>query len=192
MGIVLKGKEVRENELNKEIEVSFHDLNEKGQQRMFEEDKDLFVANAIISEYKNIREKAENYAYEECSNEILNLIIWKLFDEQGRYTNRYISTILKILNVPRLKLLNTIQLKFARSDNYILKEWLITKYAGVSNDILNIILQGELDKFCDSNEENLVDKIIMNPKFELTLDGKYYGYGRIEKIEARIKELREK
>lgn len=192
MSIFLKGKEVRENELNKQIEVSFHDLNENGQKRMFEENKDLFVEDAIISEYKNIREKAENYAYEESSNEILNLIIWKLFDEQGRYTNRYISTILKILNVPRLKLLNTIQLKFARSDNYILKEWLITKYAGVSNDILNIILQGELDKFCDSNEENLVDKIIMNPKFELTLDGKYYGYGRIEKIEARIKELREK
>lgn len=191
MSIFLKGKEVRENELNKEIEVSFHDLNEKGQQRMFEENKDLFVVDAIISEYKSIREKAENYAYEEGCNDILNLIIWKLFDAQGRYTNRYISTILKILNVPRLKLLNTIQLKFANSDNYILKEWLITKYNGTSNDILNIILKNELDKFMN-NESNLVDKIIMNPKFELTLEGKYYGYGRIERIEARIKELRGK
>lgn len=191
MSIFLKGKEVRENELNRKIEVSFHDLNEKGQQRMFEENKDLFVADAIISEYKNIREKAENYAYEEGSNEILNLIIVELFNAQGRYTNRYISIILKLLNIPRLKLLNTIQLKFARSDNYILKEWLITKYSGTSNDILNIILKNELDKFMN-NESSLVDKIIMNPKFELTLEGKYYGFGIIEKIEARIKELREK
>lgn len=189
MSIFLNGKEVRENELNRDIEVSFHDLNENGQQRMFEEDKDLFVADAIISKYKNIREKAENYAYQECPNEILNLIIWKLFDAQGEYTNRYISIILKLLNIPRLKLLNTIQLKFARSDNYILKEWLITKYSETTNYILNIILKDELDKFI-KNESNLVDKIIMHPNFELTLEGKYCGFGYIEKIEARIKELR--
>lgn len=191
MSIVLKGKEVREDELNKEIEVSFHDLNEKGQQRMFEEDKDLFVVDAIISNYKNIREKAENYAYEECSNEILNLIIWKLFDAQGEYTNRYISIILKLLNIPRLRLLNTIQIKFATSHNDILKEWLVTKYPEVSNYTLNRILSKELKKFYN-NEENLVDKIIMNPKFELTLEGKHYGFGIIEKIQARIKELKGK
>lgn len=187
MSIVLKGKEVRENELDREIEVSFNDLNEKGQQRMFEENKDSFVADAIISRYKNIREKAENYACKECSNEILNQTIWKLYSAQGRYIN----TILKLLNIPRLKLLNYLQYEFANSKNYILKEWLVTKCPEISNDILNTALRNELDKFMN-NESSLVDKIIMNPKFELTLEGKYYGFGIIEKIEARIIELREK
>lgn len=190
MSIFLKGKEVRENELNKEIEVSFHDLNENGQQRMFEEDKDLFLTDAIISKYKNIREKAENYACEECSNIALNQLILQFFYAQGRYTNRYITIILKLLNIPRLKLLNTTQRTFAESDNYILKEWL-TKYSGTSNEILNTMLNFELKKFWN-NESDLVDKIIMHPNFELTLEGKYCGFGYIEKIEARIKELRGK
>ncbi len=83
------------------------------------------------------------------------------------------------------------QNEFANSDNYILKEWLITKYSGTSNDTLNAILAKELDKFCN-NEKNLVDEIIMNRNFELTLLGECYGFGAIQKIEARIKELREK
>lgn len=190
MSIFLKGKEVRENELNKEVEVSFHDLNENGQQKMFEEDKDLFLADAIISKYKNIREKAENYACEECSNIALNQLILQFFYAQGRYTNRYITIILKLLNIPRLKLLNTTQRTFAESDNYILKECL-TKYSGTSNEILNTMLNFELKKFWN-NESDLVDKIIMHPNFELILEGKYCGFGYIEKIEARIKELRGK
>lgn len=191
MSVFLKGKEVRKNELKKEIEVSFDDLNENGQQRMFEEDKDLFLADAIISYYKDIREKAEKYAYEECSNETLNQIIWKVYTKQGRYTNRYIDTILKLLNIPRLKLSNYIQNEFANSENYMLKIWLITKYSGTSNETLNTMLNFELNKFWN-NESNLVDKIIMHPNFELTLEGKYCGFGIIKKVEARIKELRGK
>ena len=64
MSIFLRGKEVRKNELDRKIEVSFDDLNENGQKRMFEENKELFLTDAIISRYKNIREMAENYAYE--------------------------------------------------------------------------------------------------------------------------------
>ncbi len=187
MSIFLRGKEVRKNELDRKIEVSFDDLNENGQKRMFEENKELFLTDAIISRYKNIREMAENYAYEECSNEILNQTIWQLYNMQGRY----ITIILKLLNIHRLKLLNYLQNEFANSDNYILKEWLITKYSGTSNDTLNAILAKELDKFCN-NEKNLVDEIIMNRNFELTLLGECYGFGAIQKIEARIKELREK
>ena len=114
----------------------------------------------------------------------------QFFYAQGRYTNRYITIILKLLNIPRLKLLNTTQRVFAESDNYILKKWL-TEYSGTSNEILNTMLNFELKKFWN-NESDLVDKIIMHPNFELTLEGKYCGFGYIEKIEARIKELKGK
>lgn len=191
MSIFLKGKEVRENELNKQIEVFFHDLNENGQKRMFEENKDLFLADAIISAYKNIRESAKKYAFEDCSNEILNEVIFELYRRQGTYTNRFIKEILYLLNIPRLKLKNYIQIAFANSINYALKVWLVTEYSEISNDILNIVLSNELDGFW-KNESNLVNKIIMNPKFKLTLKGEDYGFGIIEKIEARIKELKEK
>lgn len=187
MSIYVKGKEVRENELDKKIEISFHDLNELGQKRFFEENKDLFLLDAITSYYKNIRECAKKYAQEECSNEVLNQVIWGLYAKG----NRYIRLLLELLNNPKLKLADNIQIEFANSGNYLLKEWLVKKYTRTSNSILNVILGNELDNFL-KNETGLVDAIIMHPEFKLTLEGTYYGFGRIEKVIARIQELKGK
>lgn len=191
MSIFIKGKKVRNNELKQKIEISFNDLNEAGQRRIFLENKDLFLVDAIISNYKSIREIGRRYAYEEASNKVLNQVIKELYIEQGEYTIRYMHQIFEILDIPRFKLAYYIEIEFANSNHYILKEWLITKQHETSNEILNIILSNELDAFWE-NRKNLVNKIIMHPNFELTLEGKYYGFGKIEKVKSRIEELKGK
>lgn len=187
MSIFLEGKKVREDELNEKIEVPFNDLDENGQKRMFSEDKDLFLADAIISAYRNIRESARKYAFEDCPNEILNEVIWELYRRQGKYTNRFIKEILYLLNIPRLKLEDSLQIEFATSNNGVLKEWLVTN-PETSNDILNIALRCEFGEYW-IKKSVLIDKIIMNPNFKLALDKKYYGDYMLQ-IEDRIKELK--
>lgn len=183
-------KKVRTKEIEKEIVIEFNDLNETGQQRIFLENKDSFLAQAITSKYKVIREKAEEYINNNCTCEVLNELIIELLEAQG-YTDAYTDQIEKVLNSPKLELADYVCMKIADSSSYILKAWLANEYNKTSNDVLNRILHYELEDFRNNGESSrLFDDVIMHPNFKLTLKGKYYGYGMIEKIEARIKELR--
>ena len=74
MAVKVKGVEVRSEELS--LEVNFQDLTQEGQERIFLENKEKFVKDALQSKYSYIQRLLwEVDVKETCSSDTLNVAI---------------------------------------------------------------------------------------------------------------------
>lgn len=133
MDITVKDVIVQNDELAYNVEIPFRDLNSKGQERLFLENKDLFLCEALSSRYDDIKNLAlNNLTF--CCSEALNKAIWLLYKQPDVghgyiHSNNIYIIRTKILPIPHLVLDPSIRITFS-TDDYCnrLPEW-------VANDV---------------------------------------------------------
>lgn len=159
--ITVKGVEVRPEEVAKEIKVSFKDLTEEGQKRIFRENKDEFIIDALKSKYSSV----QNLIFEvknECSSIALNKAIEEAI-KRGASAKR----IIDLLNVPTLELDEELRKLLSISIWTSLKKWVIqdknTSFELLKSDQLFMYAAIEL---IQSHDSTLFDAIVKNPKFK--------------------------
>lgn len=178
MSIFVKGIKVRGDELKYDLKVDFIDLTESGQHRLFKKNKNLFLYDALTSQFPKIRELPFEFknAY---SAETLNEVLDKLIPKIPTQTCRNLETVLKLLKLPNLKLSEELKERMSQSIEYPLLFWIAKSY-DISFNILKKMFFYECSNFLCYNYSELLDTIILNPNFSL-------NYNLDNEIETRFK-----
>lgn len=168
MSIFINGLKVRSSELNEDFEVQFKDLNEKGQRRLFTENKTLFLYDALTSEYESIQALPLQFK-DEYSSETLNSIIKKVLSKM--LLSKECDLILEFLNIPGFELDEDLRKDLSFSQFYPIKCW-VAKSEKTSTEILKSMFLHDVCYSVWSNWYVLLDLIISNPnfRFDLCLD----------------------
>jgi len=165
MSILVNGLKVRSYELNSDLEVSFKDLNEKGQHRLFKENKNVFLYDALTSKYKSIQKLPLQFK-REYSSETLNSTIMKLLPNvRGKDTD----LVLELLNIPGFEVDEELRKKLAHSVYYPFNYW-VAESEKTSSEILKDMFLCDVGLFVRNDWANLLDSIISNPNFKFDSD----------------------
>lgn len=161
MAVKVKGVEVRSEELS--LEVNFQDLTQEGQERIFLENKEKFVKDALQSKYSYIQRLLwEVDVKETCSSDTLNVAI-----EECIYQKASSGYILALLNVPGLQVNDKVRELLAVSTELQLKLW-VAEDKNTSLELLKtdkLFMCATLD-LVQSRKPVLFDAIFKNPNFK--------------------------
>lgn len=161
MSITVKGQKVRTNELGYDNEISFSRLNIKGQKRLFLENKNLFLYEALSSSHEAIVNLAKEHMAE-CSSETLNDVLRELTtNSTGWYDSKL---VLEILNIPHLQLDLNIRKNFSRTEYWAIRYWTADDKS-TPKEILSDLFITEAWEFIVDNITNGIEKILQNPNF---------------------------
>lgn len=191
MNIVVNGVPVRQEELKNDIELKFEDLNEKGQRRVFLENKGKFIFDAFTSEYTRIQKLPLKYQ-DEYDSDTLNKTI--SFILKNTRISKNTDIILTLLNNKNLKLYETLRSNLATCDYPLLKVW-VAQSKDTSVKLLNTMFIYEASNLVCLDYTMVFDAIIQNPNFVLTEQTKkiipnIFSSEQIKKIKERICELK--
>jgi len=178
MSILVNGFEVRADELNYNFIVNFEDLNESGQRRLFEKDKNLFLYDALTSQYPDIRELPFE-SKTGFSSETLNEVLSKFIPQIPTLDFQNIDIILKLLDFPDFKLNEKLRDRMTMSTDYRFLFW-VAKSKDTSFNILKKMFFYECKNFICYGYSELLDIIILNPNFNLS-------YSLDREVELRFK-----
>lgn len=190
--ITVKGVEVRPEETDVETEFEF--LTEEGQKRVFLENKELFLLDALSSNYPAVsRLLWEPKVLKSCSSDLLNQAIIPCCLD----ASKEVDDVKMLINTLGSKL-----------DKGCIEFIVYAPFALVEVELKVLVAQNEKTslkllkemfclaalKFVDDNEPILFDAIVTNPNFELDEEieqmTKVFTSKKAEKIKTRIERLR--
>lgn len=189
--ITVKGYQVRKDELKPEIEVDFKSLSINGQTRIFMENKNLFLKEALESEYDQIRELPIKFIKEysvKTVNEVMKELAYK--DIYTWLASEKYEFMIAILNDESLKIEEKTIERLACSDF-----WGIKKAVAVRKDTgakaLKSIFFRAVKEYLDHGESELLDIVIVHPNFfvDTSLERaiiKSYSSDNVKKITEKI------
>lgn len=155
--ITVKGIPVRSEEIN--LEVDFQDLTEEGQRRIFLENQEEFILEALASQYVSVveavREATKNSSFEQ------NRAIEKLLMMPGNHERE----ILEILKIPEMELEPEIRVRLVetREPLILLK---IARDVKTSMAILKMPqMFAKAIRLAEGYEDQLLEAILANPNF---------------------------
>ncbi len=181
--ITVKGVEVRSQEVD--LKVDFQDLTAEGQKRVFLENKENFVQDALNSEYPAVQEVIWEVR-NQCSAKVLNAAV--VGYNEKRKSENY---ILDLLNVPDFQPdEETRELLGTRGAFHSVKVW-VARDEKTSLNVLEKMFRGAANRYFRYNEAELLDAILTNPNFGVCEIQQWnFSYGQQNRIKARIKELK--
>lgn len=188
--ITVKGVEVRAEEVS--IETEFRFLTEEGQKRLFLENKEVFLLDALSSDYPAVcRLLWEPEVLKSCSADLLNQAIGFccMATEVGD-----VMTLINAVGSELSK--NNMEFIACASWTDVELKVLVAKNGETSLQILKngAMFIAAASKFVDGNDTRLFDAIVTNPNFEVdeeieeTIQA--FASKRAAKIRARIEQLR--
>lgn len=178
MSIKVKGIPIQNEELSYDKEIPFSYLTAKGQERMFLDNKELFICEAFDSKYATVRQLArENMS--DCSSVTLNEVLKFLFI--GR-TVVNCDLILEILAIPNLVLDDSIRVSLSTSDYWPLRQW-VAHDANTPLDLLYEMLIPAVNSVFWYSDFIILDALVSNTNFEMSEPLKYVIDSIYEKAE---------
>lgn len=166
MSIKVKGIIARSDELSYDMEIPFSNLTVKGQERLFLENKDLFICEALKSKYDYIRDLVRTN-FKSCSSEALNEAIKFLL---SGYTN--CDLIMEILATSNLVLEDDVRISLSESDYWQLRQW-VAYDTNTSLDLLYKMLIPAVQSVFWHHNFTILDALISNTNFEISESLKY-------------------
>ena len=192
MGITVKGVNVRTEELKTKFKVSFADLTAEGQRRVFLEQKDEFLYEALTSRYGSVKKVAKKNKGK-CSSKTINKVLKHLLSESDRRLK--LDLILDILSTPNFEIEQEVVKKLSNS-NYSKLRLGVAKDSNTPLQILKDMFSDEAFAIVGYGYSEVFDAIITNPRFELDeeINQKIQAFGPcgISTINARVKKITEK
>lgn len=182
MAIKVRGVEVRPEEIN--LEVDFQDLTAEGQRRLFLENKEKFIQDVLQSKYSAVREVIWEVR-NECSSEMLNAAV------VGYNKTRESEThILDLLNVPGFQLDKKVrELLGTYGVSLSIKLW-VARDENTSLELLKRMLCDAVHRFNAYNEVELLDAIVLNPKFDFGDETFRFSRQTVTRVRERIEFLK--
>lgn len=165
MSVKVKGIPIRNEELSYDVEIPFSNLTVKGQERMFLDNKDIFICEAFYSKYDTVRKLAyDNMS--DCSSESLNKVISSLCN-----INENMDLIIEILYMPNFVLEDEVREKLIDS-NYLEVILSIaflptTPYETLCDILINFALK---EAFWNYHSLTMFYAVIHNPNFKITVE----------------------
>lgn len=165
MSVKVKGIPIRNEELSYDVEIPFSNLTVKGQERMFLDNKDIFICEAFSSKYDTVRKLAyDNMS--DCSSESLNKVISSLCN-----INENMDLIIEILYMPNFVLEDEVREKLIDS-NYLEVILSIaflptTPYETLCDILINFALK---EAFWNYHSLTMFYAVIHNPNFKITVE----------------------
>ena len=160
MAITVKGVEVRTKEVRTNVRVEFDDLTEEGQKRIFLENKEEFIVEALKSRYGSVVELVWEVK-DECSSVALNAAIAECI-KKGASEER----ILDLLNVPGFELDKKLRKILAISVRSLPIQIWVAKDEKTSFKLLRKMFYNATVKLVRDNDPQLFDAIVTNPNFK--------------------------
>lgn len=174
MSVKVKGISIRNEELSYDVEIPFSNLTVKGQERMFLDNKDIFICEAFASKYDTVRKLAyDNMS--DCSSESLNKVISSLcnIDENMDFHDicENMDLIIEILYMPNFVLEDEVREKLIDS-NYLEVILSIaflptTPYETLCDILINFALK---EAFWNYHSLTMFYAVIHNPNFKITVE----------------------
>lgn len=184
--------------LDKDIDIIYFELDEKGERPVFFKDSYIETVDKIRSDYENSHTKLiECYAYEKKNGSIINNLYTKLYDAGVKFALEDASVLLELLEkqnpnlIPSLKETMLITIKALIEENKSLEEFnqtlserkfvellkpIYDKY-NISSDFSN-----ETYKIIDNLKDNLNYKFIILDNFEEITASKFKLIQKIKNI----------
>lgn len=163
MSVTVNGLEVRSNEIKPNISLEFSDLTQQGQIRLFAENKDVFLYDALISEYPDVHMLAIN-SKKEYSAVAVNNMISNIF--KSGMTTVEANWILELINVPDFKLEEPLRKKFSKSRYWPLRVW-VAKDKYTSTQLLERMFLIEARHFVREGSTIVLNAIIQSNNFKV-------------------------
>lgn len=196
MAITVKGVEVRADEIN--LEVKFQDLTEEGQKRIFLENKEDFLSDALISGYPAVRRLLwEPEIRETCSSALLNQAVIQCLENGAS-----VEDIITLLNVPGFELDDNIRKNLIHQGERFLpiKMWIAkdkkTPLKILQDDSMFWYAAKNLRLGIDDDDSKLFETIVLHPHFvwdkEMEKKMESYTIKLYKVIMTRMQELEEK
>lgn len=190
--ITVKGVEVRAEEVN--IETEFRYLTEEGQKRLFLENKEAFLLDALHSDYSAVcRLLWEPEVLKSCSPALLNEAIIPCLSDASKELEDVkilINTLGSELDEGCIEFI--VYAPFALAELEI--KVLVAQNEKTSLKLLKEMFFLAALKFVSDNEPILFDAIVTNPNFEVDEEIEQtirtFVSKRAEKIKKRIEQLR--
>ena len=192
--ITVKGVHVRVEELSEEIHIDFEDLTEEGQKRVFLENQEDFILDALESKFPNVRRLLwEPEVLENCSPFLLN----KAIAQCCFLKNREVEDIKILINTLGSKLDKGI-IEFIAVSPFVEIELKVLVVQNEKISLKNLkekaMFQLATLKVIEDNDFRLFDAIVKNPKFDLCWGlervRESFSFSGFEMIASRIKELK--
>ncbi len=193
MAIKVKGIAVRPEEVNKDFTINFEELTEEGQKRLFLENNEKFIVDAIESKYSSVFQLVKE-RMQQCSSETLNNAI-QYYEKKSLREKVDEDMILEILMLPKLKLSEESRRSLASSVKVKWKLW-IAKSDETSFDILKLRQMFYWSAICFEidGDPRLFDAIVMNPNFRvdeyIEEEISLFKPDEQKRIRSRIEELK--
>lgn len=163
MSIKVKGIPIRNEELSYDVEIPFSNLTVEGQERMFLNNKDVFICEAFASKYDTVRQLARGNM-SDCSSATLNEALKFLFI--GR-TVVNCDLILEILAIPNLILDDDVRVSLSTSDYWPLRQW-VAKDTNTPLDLLYKMLIPAVQSVFWHHDFVVFNALVYNPNFKMS------------------------
>lgn len=184
--------------LDKDIDIIYFELDEKGERPVFFKDSYIETVDKIRSDYENSHTKlVECYAYEKKNGSIINNLYTKLYDAGVKFALEDASVLLELLEkqnpnlIPSLKETMLITIKALIEENKPLEEFNKTlserKFAELLKPIydkynISSDFSNETYKIIDNLKDNLNYKFIILDNFEEITTSKFKLIQKIKNI----------
>ncbi len=163
MSIKVKGIPIRNEELSYDMEIPFSNLTGEGQARMFLDNKDVFICEALSSKYNTVKQLARNNI-SDCSSVTLNETLKFLLI--GRIVVNC-DLILEILSIPHLVLEDSVRVYLSTSDYWPLRQW-VAKDSNTPSDLLYKMLIPAVNSVFWHCDFIILDALISNTNFKMS------------------------
>lgn len=165
MSVKVKGIPIQNEELSYDVEIPFSNLTVKGQERMFLDNKDIFICEAFASKYDTVRKLAyDNMS--DCSSESLNKLILSLCN-----IDENMDLIIEILYMPNFLLEDEVREKLISSNclEVIVSIAFLptTPYETLCDILINFALK---EAFWNYHSLTMFYAVIHNPNFKITVE----------------------
>lgn len=162
MSIKVKGIPIRNEELSYDMEIPFSNLTVEGQERMFLENKDVFLCEAFASKYDSVKQLARGNM-SDCSSATLNETLKFLL--LGHVVN--CDLILKILAIPNFVLEDDVRVYLSTSYYWPLRQW-VAQDANTPLNLLYEMLIPAVQSVFWHQDFIILDALVGNPNFEMS------------------------
>lgn len=164
MCITVNGIEVRSSEIKPDISVKFSDLTKEAQIRLFSENKDTFLYEALTSDYSEVHNMAINskieYSAEAVNDTISSILKTDMTEEKAEW-------IRELIDAQDFKLNEEIRKKFSNCPYWQLRVW-VAKDKYTSEQLLNRMFLIECVNFIKKDCCLVLHAVIQNKNFKMT------------------------
>lgn len=159
--VTVDGVEVRADEVNVQTEFQF--LTEEGQKRLFLENKELFLSDALNSNYPAVRRLLwEPEVLESCSSDILNtaIAVWCMMGSEEGDLMTLINAVDSKLSKKNIELIACVPWMDIKLRVRMLQN------EKISSKLLKVMFVDVAEDFVQSGRCILFDAIVKNPNFK--------------------------